>query len=110
MDPDLSKLIDHIVACNASLKGAADQYVNGMLAMKAAAIKCQSDFEEKKSKANAEIDRMRAEMKSLSDERAYLERTISNLRDQQERVRKSIERDKAKLRGDLDAFLARQVA
>jgi predicted nucleic acid-binding Zn-ribbon protein len=107
MDPDLTKLIEYAGACAASLKGAVDAYVNSLSKMKQQSLKCEADLREKQSKANAEIDRLRAEMKSLADEKAYLERTLSSLKDQQESVRKSIQREKSKMLGDLDAFLAK---
>ena len=38
-DPDLTKLIDYIIACNASLKGAADQYLAALQGMKATSLR-----------------------------------------------------------------------
>jgi len=93
MDPDLTKLIEYASACAASLKGAVDAYVSSLSKMKQQSLRCETELREKQGKANAEIERLRAEIQSLNSERAYAERSLALLKDQLESVRKSIARE-----------------
>jgi predicted nucleic acid-binding Zn-ribbon protein len=107
-DPDLTKLIDYIIACNASLKGAADQYLAALQGMKATSLRCDADLRAKKARAGEEADQLRAEIQQLNGELQRLERILSTLKDRIEAEKKNIGREKQKTLKQLDEWLAAQ--
>jgi chromosome segregation ATPase len=82
--PDVLK---NISACASGLTAHVDDAVNRLKAMESDMVRCDEELKAKQVAADKQIEKLRAELQHLREERAKAEREL-------ELVRKNIEREK----------------
>jgi septal ring factor EnvC (AmiA/AmiB activator) len=106
MDEELKRLIDNIIPCANSLKGVVDEYVNKLVGYRDASLRAEEAFQARKASIDAHIADLHAQVQQLKDERMQLERSIKSGRDDLDRVKREINREKQSWRDRIDEIVA----
>jgi hypothetical protein len=102
---DLEHLINNAVACANSVKLSADAYVKAMERLREASLKADADLKAKQAAADSAIAGLRSQLQDLTQDRVKAQRELELVRQQIEKERKEIGRERQKLHDQLHAAL-----